>query len=160
MLGLRVRSSKYQASIWWLIFPFYFFLSLFAAFTTTHASLKLYSVLEQLNRRVLYFDKDSVIYVSREGNWEQPTGLYLGDLTDELDGNYITTFVSGGPKNYSNKLNMGKTVWKIRGITLNYKTQQEVSFDVMQNMVRDIGPETISVYIHFKIARDRNNKSV
>ena len=37
-----------------------------AAFTTTHARLKLYGVLEQLDRRVLYFDTDSIIYVSNE----------------------------------------------------------------------------------------------
>ena len=74
-----------------------------AAFTTAHARLKLYSVLDQLDRRVLYFDTDSIIYVSKEGEWEPPTGSYLGELTDELDGNHITTFVSGGPKNYSYK---------------------------------------------------------
>ena len=84
-----------------------------AAFTTAHARLKLYSVLEQLNHRVLYFDTDSVIYVSREGDWEPPIGSYLGDLMDELYGNHITTFVSGGPKNYSHKLNTGKTVCKV-----------------------------------------------
>jgi hypothetical protein len=33
-----------------------------AAFTTAHGRLKLYGVLEQLNRRVLYFDTDAVIY--------------------------------------------------------------------------------------------------
>ena len=38
-----------------------------AAFTTAHARRKLYSVLEQLEKRVLYFDNDSIIYVSREG---------------------------------------------------------------------------------------------
>ena len=43
-----------------------------AAFTTAHARLKLYSVLEQLDRRVLYFDTDSVIYVSKDGEWEPP----------------------------------------------------------------------------------------
>ena len=32
-----------------------------AAFTTAHARLKLYSVLKQLDRRVLYFDMDSVV---------------------------------------------------------------------------------------------------
>ena len=74
-----------------------------AAFTTAHARLKLYSVLEQLDRRVLYFDTDSINYVSKVGEWEPPTGSYLGELTDELDGNHITTFVSGGPKNYSYK---------------------------------------------------------
>jgi hypothetical protein len=62
-----------------------------AAFTTAHASLKLYSVLEQLDRRVLYFDTDSVIYVSRDGDSEPPMGSYLGVLTDELDGAHITS---------------------------------------------------------------------
>ncbi|CAB4004898.1 Hypothetical predicted protein, partial [Paramuricea clavata] len=59
-----------------------------AAFTIAHARLKLYGVLEQLNRRFLYFDTDSVIYVSKEDEWEPPTGSYLGrQLTDdELDG--------------------------------------------------------------------------
>ena len=75
-----------------------------AAFTTAH--LKLYGVLEQLDRRVLYFDPDSVIYVSKEGDWEPPTDSYLGELTNELDRNHITTFVSGGPKNYSYKMNL------------------------------------------------------
>ena len=104
-----------------------------AAFTTAHAHWKLYCVLEQLNHRALYFNTDSVIYVLREGDWEPPTGSYLGDLTDELYGNHITIFVSGGPKNYSYKLNTGKTVCKVRGITLNYRTQQEVNFAMMQN---------------------------
>ena len=53
-----------------------------AAFTTAHARLKLYSVLDQLDRRILYFDTDSIIYVSKEGEWEPPTGSYLGELTD------------------------------------------------------------------------------
>ena len=63
-----------------------------ASFTTSHALLKLYSVLEQLDRRVLYFDTDSVIYVSKDGEWEPPMGSYLGDLTDELDVAHIITF--------------------------------------------------------------------
>ena len=89
-----------------------------AAFTTAHGRLKPYGVLEQLNRRVLYFDTDSVIYVAKEGEWEPPTGSYLGELTDELDGGHITTFVSGGPKNYVYETNNDKTVCKVRGITL------------------------------------------
>ena len=38
-----------------------------ATFTTCWARLKLYSVHEPLNRRVIYYDTDSVIYVSRAG---------------------------------------------------------------------------------------------
>ena len=72
-----------------------------AAFTTAYARLKLYDVLGMLQERVLYYDTDSVIYVSRPNQPEPPTGPYLGQLTDELGGDYITTFVLGGPKNYS-----------------------------------------------------------
>ena len=79
-----------------------------AAFTTAHARLKLYSVLEQLDRRVLYFDTDSVIYVSKDGEWEPPTESYLGELTDELEGGHITTFVSGGQKTMRMKQTLAK----------------------------------------------------
>ena len=68
-------------------------------FTTCWARLKLYSVLEQLNRNVLYYDTDSIIYVSRPGQYDPPLGDYLGELTDELDsGEHIVEFVSGGPQ--------------------------------------------------------------
>ena len=67
-----------------------------AAFTTCHARLRLYNVLDRLQERVLYFDTDSIIYVSKPGEWEPPTGDYLGDLTDEIDpkdGQYIASFL-------------------------------------------------------------------
>ena len=73
-----------------------------AAFTTAYARLKLYDLLDLLQERVLYYDTDSVIYVHKPGKPDPPLGNYLGDLTDELDdGDYITSFVSGGPKNYA-----------------------------------------------------------
>ena len=72
-----------------------------AAFTTAYARLKLYDLLDQLQEQVLYYDTDSVIYVHEPGKPEPPLGDYLGDLTDELDGDYITEFMSGGPKNYA-----------------------------------------------------------
>ena len=86
-----------------------------AAFTIAHARLKLYSGLKRLDRRVLYFDTDSVVFFNRDGEWEPPTGSYLGDLTDELDGSHITTFTSGGPKNYGYETRCGKTICKVRG---------------------------------------------
>ena len=49
---------------------------------------------------------------------------------------HIMTFVSGGPKNYSYQLNTCKTICKVRGITLNYRTQQDVNFEIMSKMVR------------------------
>ncbi|CAB4017685.1 DNA polymerase, partial [Paramuricea clavata] len=118
----------------------------------------------KLNRRVLYFDTDSVIYVSKEDEWEPPTGSYLGQLTDELDGGYITTFVSGGPKNYAYETSTDKTVCKVRGITLNYRTAQKVNFNLMCDMVclealSDL-TDSITVNIPYKINRDTKEKSV
>ena len=91
-----------------------------AAFTTAYARLKLYDLLDLLQDRVLYYDTDSVIYVHKPGEPDPPLGNYLGDLTDELNGDYITSFVSGGPKNYAYRTKSGKTDTKIRGITLDY----------------------------------------
>ena len=38
-----------------------------AAFTTLHARLKLYSALDTLKERMLYYDTDSVIFVGNQG---------------------------------------------------------------------------------------------
>ena len=51
-----------------------------ATFTTCWARLKLYELLDQLGERVLYYDTDSVIYVSRPGHIDPPLGDYLGRL--------------------------------------------------------------------------------
>jgi hypothetical protein len=90
--------------------------SVIAAYTTAQARLKLYSYIEQLERRVLYFDTgkflgctlciyiriilDSVIYLTRPDDQYNPSiGDFLGELTDELSeygvGSYIDEFVSG-----------------------------------------------------------------
>lgn len=61
-----------------------------AAFTTAHARLKLYSVLERLQTRVLYFDTDSVIFTSQPNEWMPPLGDYLG----ELQVNWMMTTIS------------------------------------------------------------------
>ncbi len=56
-----------------------------AAFTTAYARLKLYDLLDLLQERALYYDTDSVIYVSEPGKPDPPLGNYLGDLTDEFE---------------------------------------------------------------------------
>ncbi|CAB3979898.1 Hypothetical predicted protein [Paramuricea clavata] len=76
----------------------------------TLASSSAVSWSAQLNLPVLYFDTDSMIYVAKEGEWEPSTESYFGELTDEFDVGPITTFVSGGPKNYAYETNNDKTV--------------------------------------------------
>ena len=122
-----------------------------AAFTTAYARLKLY-------------DMDSVIYLHEPGKPEPPLGDYLGDLTDELNGDYITTFISGGPKNYAYVTNKGKAETKIRGITLDYATTGKLNPCVMRSLVHlHVNCHTeakVTVDIPFKITRDKKEKNI
>jgi len=113
-----------------------------AAYTTALARLKLYSYLDQLGKRVLYFDTDSCIYLTKPGEVELPTGDFLGDLTDELNGNYMGEFVSGGPKNYAYNVcdvegNIISTCCKVKGVTLNARNCKFVNFASLKDLVID-----------------------
>ena len=133
-----------------------------AAFTTAYARLKLYDLLDLLQERVLYYDTDSVVFVHEPGKPEPPLGDYLGDLTDELNGDYITTFVSGGPKNYAYVTNNDKRVTKIRGITLDHATTKKLNPGVMRSLVHlHVNCHTeakVTVDIPFKITREKKTK--
>ena len=106
-----------------------------AAFTTCQARLKLYSYLQTLGEQVLYYDTDSVIYKWSADLPKVPTGDYLGDLKDELDGDVIKEFVSGGPKNYAYQTVRDKTVCKVRGFTLNVRGKETLNFDSMKRTI-------------------------
>lgn len=110
-----------------------------AVFTAAHARLKLYSALETAGERVLYFDTDSVIYKIQDSEPDPlPSGDYLGDLEDECDpeSDWIEEFVSAGPKNYAYRTREGKTVVKVKGITLDLATRQMITLKKMTAMVR------------------------
>ena len=135
-----------------------------AAFTTAYARLKLYDLLDLLQERVLYYDTDSVIYVHEPGKPDPPLGNYLGDLTDELNGDYITSFISGGPKNYAYVTKKGKSETKIRGITLDYATTGKLNPGVMRGLVHlhaNCHTEAkVTVDIPFNITRDKKGKNI
>ena len=90
-----------------------------AAFTTSHAHLKLYGALDTLKERVLYYDTDSFIYRWKPGQVDLPLGEFLGEFTDKVSGDPIVEFVSGGAKNYGYLKRSGKTECKVRGFKLN-----------------------------------------
>ena len=135
-----------------------------AAFTTAYARLKLYELLDQLQEQVLYYDTDSVIYVHEPGKPEPPLGDYLGDLTDELDGDYITEFMAGGPKNYAYVTNQGKNVTKIRGITLDHAALKKLNPSTMRFLVQAHAKQypkaKVTVEMPFKITRDKKQKKI
>jgi hypothetical protein len=108
-----------------------------AVFTTVHARLKLYQVLEPLQERVLYMDTDSIIFVSSPGEVDPPTGDYLGDLTSELaPDEYIVEFLSAGPKTYGYHTSLGTVVMKVKGITLNVNNNVAINFDSLKDLVQ------------------------
>lgn len=133
-----------------------------AAYTTAQARLRLYKYLEKLGDRALYCDTDSIIFLSRPGEWSPKVGDFLGEMTDELPKHNFECFVSGGPKNYAHKLAKpdkagNTTCCKIRGITMNYKNTLTLNFDTMREMITG-KKKCLTVTDDYKIRR--NMKSV
>jgi hypothetical protein len=114
-----------------------------AAYTTALARLELYKHLDHLGERVLYYVTDSVIFVSREYDWEPPIGDFLGEIDEMVDygpGSHKTEFVSAGPKNHAYKFwcgNDGKfdIVCKVKGVTLHYENSGKVNFETIKSIV-------------------------
>ena len=145
-----------------------------AAFCTSWARLKLWSVMERLGNRVLYHDTDSIIYSVKEGEYNPPLGSYLGQLTDELSckelgcstencaGHWIVEFVSCGPKNYSFKVNTGEVVCKVRGFSLNYKSSLILNFNSMKEALISWKKNTPKELITVKteIRRSKTDRTV
>ena len=119
--------------------------------------MKLYSYLDTLQTRALYIQpSDDAPLVA--------TGDSLGDMTSELKPcEYISEYVSGGPKNYAYRTHNTETgaeatVCKVRGITLNYSASQLVNFEAMKQLILQ-GTETDTVTVHksHKINRKRDD---
>ena len=106
-----------------------------AAFVTAQGRLHLYNEIEKLDKRVLYCDTDSIIFISRPGEYEPELGNYLGQFTNEIEDGYIEEFVSAGPKNYAYKLNNGKTHCTIKGFTQNHLTSLKLTYESIKNIV-------------------------
>ena len=110
-----------------------------AAYTTAMARLQLYSYMEHLGERLIYFDTDSIFFESPiDINCETlKTGSAMGELTDELDNNdYITEFVSSGAKSYAYTTKNSKDpVVKMKGVTLNYNTCKKINFKSVVDLV-------------------------
>ena len=136
---------------------------LIGAYVTAGARIHLYGYLDRLQKRTLYCDTDSVIYIQPTS--EPPlvkTGDCLGAMTSELKpGCHIEDFVSGGSKNYAYRIVVPvtgnrETVYKVRRITLNYSASQTANFEVIKALVLG-GDDTkpITVHTERKIKRKR-----
>jgi hypothetical protein len=104
-----------------------------------------------------------VIYIQPKS---EPSLIRTGDslraVTSELKHEeYIAEFVGVGHKNYAYRTmnpatGEGKTICKVRGVTLNYNALQLVNFDKMKKMIlKGNEQETITVHTDKKIKRKR-----
>ena len=109
-------------------------------------------------------DTDSIIFTEKEDDVYKPeTGVYLGDMTDELEhygyGTYIDEFVSGGPKNYAystvtpNSEEKHVTI-KVKGMSINSSNKELISFQKLKGMVVD-GAAPVVVHYPHKIHRTK-----
>jgi hypothetical protein len=120
-----------------------------ACFTTAHARLHLYETLQPIGERVLYFDTDSIIYQHDESQFNPTIVNSLGGWTDELEGDHIVKYMSGGPKNYAYETQGGKSTCKVKGLTLNYRASQIVSPATLEKMLKCEEEEVHVRYPHF-----------
>ena len=140
-----------------------------ASYVTSYARMHLYSLLECLQERVLYFDTDSCIYLDKEresGDVEQfsnpdiKIGDKLGELTNELDDNeHITEFASGGPKNYGFVTSNNTYRMVVKGINVG-KFSDVINFQTLKNMILDEGEKCVNVTEPYEIRIDSNRATV
>ena len=108
----------------------------------------------------------SVVYEWRPDQPSIATGDFLGDMSDELDGDVITEFVSGGTKNYGYKIRQGKVVCKVRGFSLNVRGAAALNFQTMKdNILAELeNPphhrRTINVVTPYYFQRDLKQKRI
>ena len=110
-----------------------------ASFVTCHARLKLLSEMQKLGKRVFYHDTDSIIFLTTgdPDEYVPKTGVFLGELTDELDmkQGHIVEFIGKAPKDYAYKCQDGSTKCTIKGFTLNCTSKLTLNFENMKNIV-------------------------
>lgn len=134
-----------------------------ASLITTQGRLMLYTLLDELQERVMYCDTDSVIYYEnpdlhqplKEGEWLGSLQNELGEYDKDADPStlnmhnraHITKWVSAGGKNYAylvktnTRLPNGKwkkvEVCKVRGFTIKSHMKKKLNYKNIAARVRE-----------------------
>ena len=133
------------------------------AFVTCYGRMRLYQEMFKIDDRILYYDTDSIIFISKKNQYEPELADYLGKFTNEIkskDGNFIQEYVSAGPKNYAYKLDTDKTFCKIKGFSVNFIASQSLNFHSMKDLVLNEDPDQRIEVEQNKFIRDKNNWTI
>lgn len=108
-------------------------------FTASYARLKLLSILQKLQDKVIYYDTDCVFFYDTlnengEGLLHDLEGNNLGNLKEEHSC-HILDFITTGPKSYAFKDVNGGGVCKVKGFSLNINNSSKINFDTITHMV-------------------------
>ena len=123
-----------------------------ASFVTSHARLRLYHFMEQVESdpehcRLLYSDTDSIFYARKAGaTGGIREGEQLGDMKREYANRRIVEFVTAGPKNYSYRHVNGSNnndddeqfVTKVRGFELHSEAAARINFEAVKQTMLDM----------------------
>lgn len=143
-----------------------------ASFCTSYGRLKLFEKLDEIyndGNEPVYWDTDSIFYIRKPGTKEQPTGEWLGEMTDELNGNKCSRAVFLGPKNYGYQLDKidgsSKTVVKVKGICLTANALEIITLPKMKEMAvnyytRQPEPLMLTVNQQQIIAKNRQQELI
>lgn len=135
-----------------------------ASFTTMWARLKLYSVLDVLGDRVLYFNTDSVIFKTDKSDDLSylPIDNYLGEMTNEIkpEDGHIIEFVSGGLKNYAYRTLSGKEECKVRVFILNWINSRLINSEAIKDIICTANDKQIEIHNPCKISRDKRKRKL
>ena len=125
-----------------------------AIFTTAHARIRLFNLIDKVGSRFVYCDTDSIIYKRSLIESENlPVSPFLGDLSSELaPGDFIVKLVCAGPKVYGFKTLLGKVVVRIKGFKADARTAAVISEETLTRMVKhyikvNVDPISQRVYI-------------
>lgn len=137
-----------------------------AVFTAAYGRMHLYRAMVQVQRQLIYFDTDSLIYDYQPTN---PTHRTLGHMAGDLLGQFsselepdeflVGQFVCAGPKCYGYRTNKGRSVLKVKGVVLSYKNLTQLDGSVLRELIQK-EREPVVLYNYSKIKRVGYNHTI
>ncbi len=143
-----------------------------AAYTTVNARRRIYKQLNHLQEQVLYCDTDSVMFIYNPNDPSKnklpiDCGDMLGQWKSEFpSGVHMIDFFAGcGPKNYAFKTSDGKSVVKIKGISMNPQNKVKFNYEKIIEFAKSFALPAIERPVEesaasFSIKRNRLNKAL